>query len=508
MNPNKPDERRVPRRVIHLDDRRYHELCDEIVEVLVIHNNPPTLFLRENALVSFNNGKLIEVSDHAFVYRLSEIADWQKNGKCSFPHFAIVQGVLNQIVSNRSLPELLDVVDRPVMLPDGSFVDTPGYHPSAKLAYSPSPLLTLPPIPENPTEHEIRQAVALIEEIAADFPISNNASLANFVAAVLTVVLRAAIVGNIPILIIDANMPGTGKTMIARILGIIGGADRFMTMPDSHAEFRKQITTNLMGAPLVFILDEVAGSLDNKDLRSVLTNDTWSDRILGVSKQVTIPIRCLWVATGNNMEIEEQLIRRSFWVRLVTDNPNPSERPQEGFKHPELLTYVRENRGRIIAAALILGRAWFAAKCPKGNVLPLGSFERWTEVISGILSHAGVGGFMGNRRELREHADPEAANWARFSSLLHFHFRQSFMQRDVIKLMGDMPDLKDAAQQIWGEAVNSDALLQQRMSRTFREKAQVPVNVEGTKLILEPDGKYQGTARWRIRVEPPKFTTT
>ena len=83
----------------------------------------------------------------------------------------------------------------------------------------------------------------------------------------------------------------------------------------------------------------------------------------------------------------------------------------EAFHHDDLRAWVHAHRADLVWAALTLVRAWLAAGRPQPAVRPLGSYEAWSRVIGGILSHAGIAGFLGNLNEFYEAANTESAAW-------------------------------------------------------------------------------------------------
>ena len=85
-----------------------------------------------------------------------------------------------------------------------------------------------------------------------------------------------------------------------------------------------------------------------------------------------------------------------------------------GFKHERLKEYVLHRRRELLIALLTIARAWFAAGQPKASTPLVGSFERWTEVIAGILQHAQVDGFLTNSDRLFEQSDVERSDWETF----------------------------------------------------------------------------------------------
>jgi hypothetical protein len=87
---------------------------------------------------------------------------------------------------------------------------------------------------------------------------------------------------------------------------------------------------------------------------------------------------------------------------------------RSGFRHPELLGWVREHRGELVAAILTVARAWFAAGRPPAEVMAFGGFDAWAKSIGGILAHARVSGFLANLPALYESMDEETQQWVAF----------------------------------------------------------------------------------------------
>jgi hypothetical protein len=143
-----------------------------------------------------------------------------------------------------------------------------------------------------------------------------------------------------------------------------------------------------------------------------LTATEWEGRILGKSESITIPQRAVFILPGNNVQLSGDIPRRCFWIRLDAKTSRPYLR--DGFRHPNLETYVKKHRGELLAALLTLARSWFVAGCPPSTGKPLGSYERWAEIIGGILEHAGIPGFLSNAYDLYEQADDESAQWECF----------------------------------------------------------------------------------------------
>jgi hypothetical protein len=234
----------------------------------------------------------------------------------------------------------------------------------------------------------------------------------------LTAACRHVIRGSVPMALFDATTQGTGKTLLAEVIHLIvtGRAADLMTPPSDPEEWRKQVTSLLVEAPSIVIIDNVTTVVDWPQLCAAVTGDMHRDRILGKTQTVSVPVRCSWIVTGNNLRLAGDAPRRCFWVRMDAGCTEPFKRT--GFKHERLKEYILENRRNLLTALLTLARAWFAAGQPKPSTPPVGSFERWTEVIGGILEYAGLPGFLGNSDELLKEADTERSDWEVFLETL------------------------------------------------------------------------------------------
>jgi hypothetical protein len=69
-----------------------------------------------------------------------------------------------------NLKTLHGVTHTPMMRPDGTILDVPGYDTATGFLYLPDPGLTVPPIPDRPTPDQIWAAVDLILTPIAEFP--------------------------------------------------------------------------------------------------------------------------------------------------------------------------------------------------------------------------------------------------------------------------------------------------------------------------------------------------
>lgn len=308
---------------------------------------------------------------------------------------------------------LRGVVTAPVIRPDGTILQTPGYDPHTELYYTPT--LPIPPIPDNPSPADIANAKnLLLDTVLADFPWANDASRANYIALLVTPLLRTYIGGLSPLGAITATTPGSGKTLLAELAGRLYG---YTSRPwvDSDTELRKALTAVLAtSSDPVVIFDNVGefDAVEQPTLAKLLTSLTWHDRALGSSNQIGVPNDRLWLVTGNNIRFGGDIPSRTVLVELDPRMPNPDQR--DGFRIPDLSDWLDspENRATVLYHLLVLVRAWIVAGAPT-IATPMRTFRRWASAMRGFAEFCGLSGFLANRDSLATH-DDDAVIWQAF----------------------------------------------------------------------------------------------
>jgi putative DNA primase/helicase len=303
------------------------------------------------------------------------------------------------------LRPLVAVAEAPTMRPDGTILGETGYDPATAIYLAPGMQVSVPELPTR--DHAVAAAEALLDVIA-DFPVASEAGRSAWVAGVITAAVRSAIDGPAPMWIVDASAPGSGKTlMVDATATITTGRDAARTIYASDdAEMRKRITAiALAGDPLI-LLDNVSGTLGCPSLDAALTGTTWRDRLLGSSAMTAeLPMRTVWMATGNGLVIGADLVRRALLVRLEPMTERPEERT--GFRHPRLLDYVRKHRAELLSAALTIPRAYVVAGRPDQRLTPMGSYTAWSDLVRSAIVWAGMADPCATIAEIRA-TDPRA----------------------------------------------------------------------------------------------------
>src|SRR5262249_54646746 len=298
------------------------------------------------------------------------------------------------------------VVDYPVLRPDGTVLERIGYDAETGLLLESTS--TCPVIAANPSLTEAIAARDCLLEVLSDFPFEREVHRAAWLAALLTPLARFAFTGPAPLFLVDANVRAAGKGLLLDCISRIVTGERFTiaTYTPDEDELRKRITSLVLAGDRLVLFDNLEGRFGNAALDAALTGTAWKDRLLGVNRMAEAPLYMTWYATGNNVAIAADTARRVCHVRLES----PEERPEErsGFRHPDLLAWVGENRGRLLAAALTILRAYCAAGRPDLGLPAWGSFEGWSRLgrsASGRVRFPGPGR---TRLLLQEQADVAA----------------------------------------------------------------------------------------------------
>ena len=342
----------------------------------------------------------------AIWYRVTELGV-----QPAMPPVAVVRDVL--ATPDPDLPVLTGIVGAPVFAPDGTLETAPGYHAKARIYYEPASGFTLPNVPEIPSADDLRRAKQLILlELLGEFPFTSDAELAHTAALVLQPFARQMMPSATPLYVIEKPSPGTGASLLvaAVLLPSTGRPVAAMTEGRSEEEWRKRLTAKLIDAPQAVFIDNLHRKLDSSALAAAITAPFWEDRILGQSLIIRAPIRCAWIATGNNPTLSDEMARRSVRIRLDARMDRPWLR--DGFRHPDLIAWVKANRSDLVWAALTIIQNWIAQGKPRGGQV-LGMFEHWAQVMGGILQSAGIPGFLGNMNEFYDETDTDGALWRR-----------------------------------------------------------------------------------------------
>jgi hypothetical protein len=326
---------------------------------------------------------------------LAECAVWErKNTKGTGPEwFACmppdrVARVLLDLGAWRGLRNLDRVASSPILRADGTIAIAQGYDAASATLIAYAGRVVVADTPELPDALRARDRLL---DVVRDFPWTSDADRAAWLALVLTLVARGAIDGPVPMWTVTANVRGAGKSRLVDVASIIatGRVAARATQPTDDAEAGKVITSIVMSGDEAVLFDNIDRPLGGAKLDAFLTGSRWKDRVLGTNVTIDLPIRTVVAATGNNLELRGDTLRRVLPVRL----DSPLERPEDrdDFAVSDLLGHVRARRLELVADALTILRGWYVAGCAcSSSVKRWGSYEAWSGLIPHVLAWVGL----------------------------------------------------------------------------------------------------------------------
>ena len=300
------------------------------------------------------------------------------------------------------------IVEFPAMRHDGTVIFDPGYDETTALYFDPN--CNFLPVSGRPTIDDAKRSMAELFEVVSDFPFEQEHHKSAWLASVISPFVRFAYDGPTPLFLVEANTPGTGKSLLCDVTGAIvcGRPMSRMSYPNEDDEMRKNITATALAGDRLVLIDNIASTLGLPSLDAALTGTTWRDRMLGRNETTgDIPLTTIWYATGNNVVLVGDVARRICHIRLSSTLENPEERTN--FSHPNLIEWVMRERGRLAAACLTIVRAYLVAGCPNQSLTPWGSYEGWSGLVRSAIVWAGACDPAAAKRELTQNSDRNAS---------------------------------------------------------------------------------------------------
>lgn len=378
-------------------------------QILVVLEQCPGVFVtggklsylgRTGSMVELQGGPLKNLLvDHCSILQVSNDPSAPGKRPTTLP-----SGVLTMLEG--LLPDQLDrfrevkqVARAPYFTPDGRLICTPGYDPGTKVLLGECPE-TDPDMFES-TQH----ALGALWSVFHQFPFQDEAEWQNYLGALLVPMLRPAYYGPTLWLLIEANLPSSGKTFLAEAVQMLyGHRSKKRTLPGEEVEIEKSMLMLLSEARPIEIFDNVKHVVDSATIELVATtSDDYEGRVLGKTEGRSVPVLQLFIVTAQNATMCPDAARRFMRCRLQKRSAvtaNAKTRPQ--FVIKGFLQYVKENRAWMLSALARLARDWFAAGKPVADTVPMvATFEAFCETVGGVMHHAGCVQWLSNYDEAR-----------------------------------------------------------------------------------------------------------
>jgi hypothetical protein len=286
-----------------------------------------------------------------------------------------------------NLPILTGIVNTPFLRADGSLCEQAGYDISSGLLFKPDGQC-FPPIPEFPTKAQALEAIALLNKLIDTFPFVTLTDRSVALAAMLTALDRRSI-ATAPLIALTAPVAGSGKSLLVDVVAMLatGRLMPVISQGRNEEELEKRLGAAFLAGDVAISIDNCEYELKSTLLCQALTQQWLNIRVLGRSKNVETPMNAAIYATGNNLVVAGDLTRRALLGSLDAR----CERPELRTFDTDIISTVRSDRGRLVAAGLTVLRAWQVAR-PREmmNLSPFGGFEQWSQRIREPLVWLGM----------------------------------------------------------------------------------------------------------------------
>lgn len=386
---------RAHKRTIFMVAGEMNETIDEAEQALAesgdyYQTNGNITMIHKDPIINSEN---ISVIDPVYLrVILSSVSNWQKYNALKGTYITVnppqdYVAALSKAIIYKHLPYLHKLIYQPYLRDDGSIIQKNGYDEETKVygIFNPKDFL----IPEYPTDNEAYTALAFLEEIIEEFPFKRIEDKSATICAMLTASIRSSL-PTAPMFHIRAPQISSGKSFLCRLITAFATKKLGTptTFPKDEDECRKLLTAELMTGPAVIEFDNLTSDLmAYKNLCTILTSESITDRILGVSKTVSLSTRTLFLSSGNNVGPVQDMTRRCVTIDLDPACETPATKT---YKRPNLLEHIQEHRGKYISAALTIIKWGILSDKDISNYQTLSSFSRWHTLCAKPLMLLGL----------------------------------------------------------------------------------------------------------------------
>ena len=396
------------------------------------------------------------------------------------------------------LPILAGITNAPFVRSDGSVCEQPGYDPASGLLFKPDDE-SFPPIPAQPSQYDASLALGRLMHLIADFPFTTPADRSVALSAMLTALDRRSL-PTAPLHAFTSPAAGTGKSLLVDIFAMLatGRLMPVISQGRTEEELEKRLGAALLAGDAAISIDNCEHPLAGGFLCQMLTQQTLNIRLLGFSKNVETPMNAALCATGNNLAIAGDLVRRTLLCSLDAQ----CERPELRTFETDVVETIRATRGQLVSAALTILRAWLVSG-ERMKVSPFGSFDHWSRRIREALIWLGQDDPCNTATKVRA-ADPTreallavVAQWKQHLGIHSAYTAQQVINRAIVNNDFYIALLNVAAAKSGGNVVSNKRLgwwlknVEGKIVRLTDE--QHPLD-----LVLKKEGTVAGYSKWQL----------
>lgn len=243
-----------------------------------------------------------------------------------------------------------------------------------------------------------KRAYRKLTRLLDTFPFVSDFDKGVWVAAALTLALRPAIQGMVPLFVIHADRHGLGRTILRDMLGeLVMGRDYQQSSQFVYAyNDNKKFTRQLLARPAMVLVQgsafhrlEYAKTLEHAvELGAILHRD------LGTAAMETTICRTVFIAETamEPWKLPQDLHRRTVAMMLSERSKPKRERvpmqPHEVQARNPIGT-IRAHRGALLSALFELARCWDNDESRARSERPRTTMTEWSELVCGAIQFAG-----------------------------------------------------------------------------------------------------------------------
>lgn len=299
------------------------------------------------------------------------------------------------------LPDITGIITSPTIRKNGTLIIEPGFDEETQLWYKSSDNVKLN-VPEYPNRKDAEKALKKLNDLLVNFPFAEKSSRSAALAGMMTVAARGAIAGAVPLFMITAPDPRTGKTYLVHLSSYIGTGN----IPVSTAaaerkeEFEKRVETAAMAGRAILHMNNLPNGMivESDRLAELATEGKVTIRKLGRHEEGICDCRGTTAfLNGNNISVSEDLVPRTVSCTLDANMENPESRIF-GF---DPILEVRKNRGGFLSAIFTIIRAHRLAENIEIVWKRVAGFEQWSTIVQQPLIWLGLEDPMKGMEDMR-----------------------------------------------------------------------------------------------------------
>jgi hypothetical protein len=260
-----------------------------------------------------------------------------------------------------------------------------------------------------PTFEDMERARNIMADFYIDYEFSDRSSYASILAFALTPLLKPFIKASVPLFMVMAAKSQSGKSLLVKMtVQAVTGQLPPSFVPNfiNQDKFAEELFSKLLEGFSIIFMDDVSqssGMIRSNFLNSVLTSETVTRRILGITSSATVNSNVIMVMTANNPKKSEDIKNRSYICNLNKPALNKQ------YRHVFPLEYAEEKRGDVLWALFVFIRNWIVnAGAEPFLKYKMGPYPEWSAITGGVLEAAGIPGFLeGTMAQMSESEDWE-----------------------------------------------------------------------------------------------------